>query len=189
MQLEQNAPVVWLTGLSGSGKTTLAQSVAAELWRDGRSSEILDGDELRKTFSRSLGFSREDRNENVARIAFVAELLSRNSVLTIVAAISPYRDARSQARALLPTFIEVYLAPPLDTCVKRDTKGLYARALSGQLPHFTGISDVYEEPDNPELVLDTSVMSISAATTSILSAIAASEARRAFCIRPQDNAA
>jgi adenylylsulfate kinase len=148
--------VVWLTGLSGAGKSTIATALAPELAAAGRRVELLDGDVVRTHLSRGLGFSREDRDLNVARIAFVAHLLARNGVAVIVAAVSPYRQARADARATIGDFVEVHVAPPLEACVERDTKGLYAKALAGEIPQFTGVSDPYEPPDAPELALDTS---------------------------------
>lgn len=148
--------MVWFTGLSGAGKSTIAGALAPELHARGRNVEVLDGDVVRTHLSRGLGFSREDRDLNVARIAFVAHLLARNGVFVIVAAVSPYRNAREEARALIGDFVEVHVAPPLDECIARDTKGLYAKALAGDIPQFTGISDPYEPPERPELVIDTS---------------------------------
>jgi adenylyl-sulfate kinase len=141
---------------SGAGKSTITNALAPELIASGHKVEVLDGDVVRTHLSRGLGFSREDRDINVARIAFVAHLLARNGVFVIVAAVSPYRSAREVARALIGDFIEVHVAPPLDECISRDTKGLYAKALAGDIPQFTGISDPYESPERPELVLDTS---------------------------------
>lgn len=146
---------VWLTGLSGAGKSTLAQRVADALRRQGVPVEILDGDEVRTHFSRGLGFSREDRLENVRRVAYVAGLLVRHGVVVLVALISPYREARAQARELVGEFLEVYVRCPLEVLVRRDPKGLYARALRGEVSNFTGVSDPYEEPEAPDLVLDT----------------------------------
>lgn len=146
---------VWLTGLSGAGKSTVAQRVAAHLQQLGRAVEVLDGDEVRQHFSRGLGFSREDRMENVRRVAYVAGLLVRHGVVVLVALISPYREARAQARELVGDFLEVCVRCPLEVLVARDPKGLYARALRGEVQHFTGVSDPYEEPEFPDLVLDT----------------------------------
>lgn len=164
--------VVWLTGLSGAGKSTIAGALAAELRGAGRRVELLDGDVVRTHLSRGLGFTREDRDANVARIAFVAHLLARNGVVVVVAAISPFREARTQARALIGDFVEVHVAPPLETCVARDTKGLYRRALAGELEAFTGISDPYEPPDAPELTLDTSAEEPRASVARVLRRLA-----------------
>lgn len=148
--------VVWLTGLSGAGKTTITEALVPELRAAGRRVEVLDGDVVRTHLSKGLGFSREDRDENVARIAFVAHLLARNGVVVVVAAVSPYQQARREARRMIGDFVEVHVAPPFEECVKRDVKGLYEKALAGEIPRFTGVSDPYEPPTDPELVLDTS---------------------------------
>jgi adenylylsulfate kinase len=155
--------VVWLTGLSGAGKSTITESLAPRLRAAGKRVEVLDGDVVRTHLSKGLGFSREDRDLNVARIAFVAHLLARNGVYVIVAAVSPYRAAREAARALIGDFVEVHVAPPLEACVARDTKGLYAKALAGEIPQFTGVSDPYEPPASPEITLDTSKLSVAEA--------------------------
>jgi adenylyl-sulfate kinase len=152
--------VLWFTGLSGAGKSTLANALAPKLRRYGKRVELLDGDVVRTHLSKGLGFSRADRDANVARIAFVAHLLARNGVTVIVAAISPFREARDNARALIGDFVEVHVAPPLEECVKRDVKGLYKKAMAGEIAQFTGISDPYEEPLSPEIRLDTSVVKI-----------------------------
>jgi adenylylsulfate kinase len=154
--------VVWLTGLSGAGKSTITEALAPELRALGRKVEVLDGDAVRTHLSKGLGFSREDRDANVARIAYVAHLLARNGVVVIVAAVSPYRSARDDARRLVGDFVEVHVAPPLEECVRRDTKGLYEKALAGEIAQFTGVSDPYEPPEAPELVLDTSKLDLRA---------------------------
>ncbi len=150
-----NGFVVWLTGLPSAGKTTLAGLVAAALRERGLRVEVLDGDEVRSTLTKGLGFSREDRDENIRRIAWVAGVLARNGIVAITAAISPYRAARDQARREIGRFVEVHVRCPVERCIERDTKGLYARALRGDLPHFTGVSDPYEEPLHPEVVVET----------------------------------
>jgi len=152
--------VIWLTGLSGAGKSTIAEALAPELLAAGKKVELLDGDVVRTHLSRGLGFSREDRDINVARIAFVAHLLARNGVVVLVSAISPYRATREAARATIGDFVEVHVAPPLEECIRRDTKGLYEKALAGAIPQFTGISDPYEAPEAPELTLDTSTLDL-----------------------------
>ena len=146
---------LWLTGLSGAGKSTLASAVADELRRAGVRVETLDGDEVRQNLSKGLGFSREDRDTNIRRIGYVANLLSRNGVVVISAAISPYRAVRDEVRREIGAFVEVHVKASLEECVRRDTKGLYARALAGEIAQFTGVSDPYEEPLAPELVIDT----------------------------------
>jgi adenylylsulfate kinase len=163
---------VWLTGLSGAGKSTITEALVPELRAAGRKVEVLDGDVVRTHLSKGLGFSREDRDLNVARIAFVAHLLARNGVAVIVAAVSPYRQAREDARRLIGDFIEVHVAPPLEECVRRDTKGLYQKALAGEIERFTGVSDPYEPPENAELVLDTSKIDVATAVASVKGALA-----------------
>ena len=147
---------LWLTGLSGSGKSTVARLAAGQLRDRGYKVEVLDGDDVRQNLCAGLGFSRADRDENVRRIAFVADLLSRNGVVTFVAAVSPFRAARDAARARMGTrFVEVHVRASVETCVRRDVKGLYERARAGEIPGFTGVSDPYEEPQAPELALET----------------------------------
>jgi 3',5'-nucleoside bisphosphate phosphatase len=147
---------VWLTGLSGSGKSTVGRLVAGHLRDLGHRVEVLDGDDLRQNLSADLGFSREDRNRNVHRIAWVSDLLSRNGVITFVAAVSPFREPRDAARARMGNrFLEVYVRASVEACERRDVKGLYQRARSGQIQGFTGVDDPYEEPLSPELVIDT----------------------------------
>jgi len=146
---------LWLTGLSGAGKSTLATAVGHELRRRGVRVEVLDGDEVRQNLSKGLGFTREDRDTNIRRIGYVAKLLTRNGVVVITAAISPYRAVRDEVRREIGAFVEVYVKASLDECVRRDTKGLYRRALAGEIPQFTGVSDPYEEPLRPELAIDT----------------------------------
>ncbi len=146
---------LWLTGMSGAGKSTLARILEERLRAACRPVEVLDGDLVRTHLSKGLGFTKEDRDENIRRIGFVCELLSRNGVAVIVAAISPYREARESVRARIPCFVEVHVACPLGVLVERDTKGLYQRALAGEILHFTGVSDPYEPPASAEVVLDT----------------------------------
>ena len=147
---------VWLTGLSGSGKSTIGTLAATRLRAHGRAVEILDGDVVRENLCKELGFSRADRDTNVRRIAFVADLLTRNGVVVVVGAISPYRAARDEARELMgDRFIEVHVRASLSECERRDTKGLYEKARAGEIEHFTGVSDPYEEPLQPEMAIDT----------------------------------
>lgn len=147
--------VLWFTGLSGAGKSTLSALVAEELRRRGVHVEVLDGDEVRTHLSKGLGFSKEDRDTNVRRIGFVAKLLARAGACAITAAISPYREVRDEQRAQIDRFVEVYCACPIDALAARDPKGLYKRALAGEIPHFTGIGDPYEPPLSPEVTLHT----------------------------------
>ena len=159
---------LWFTGLSGAGKSTLAAAVSAELRVRGIPVEVLDGDEVRQNLSRGLGFSREDRDINIRRIGYVAKLLTRNGVAVITAAISPYRAIRDEVRESIGAFLEVYVKASLDECIRRDTKGLYARALAGELPQFTGVSDPYEEPLSPELVIDTEREEVAESATRVI---------------------
>ena len=146
---------LWFTGLSGAGKSTLAEILKQRLRERGRLVEILDGDEVRTHLSKGLGFSREDRDINIKRIAFVAKLLTRNGVATISAAIAPYREARVWARQEIGNFVEVYVKCPLEVCRQRDVKGLYKLVDEGKIKNFTGVDDPYEEPENPEVVVET----------------------------------
>src|SRR5215831_2497030 len=146
---------IWFTGLSGAGKSTLSEAIQERLTAMGRNVEILDGDIVRTHLSKGLGFSREDRDTNIKRIAFVCSLLTRNGVICISAAISPYREAREWARNEIGNFVEVYLKCPIEVCRKRDVKGLYKLADEGKITGFTGVDDPYEEPEHPELVIET----------------------------------
>ena len=151
---------LWFTGLSGAGKSTLANLVAEELKKRGRRVEILDGDEVRTNLSKGLGFSKEDRDTNIRRIGYVCRLLARNGVIAISAAISPYREVRDEVRRGHDRFFEVFMKCSLDRLVERDVKGLYKKALAGEIGSFTGVSDPYEEPLTPELVLDSGVETV-----------------------------
>ena len=144
---------LWLTGLSGAGKSTVADLLHRKLCDHGARVEVLDGDVVRTQLCKGLGFSREDRDENIRRIGLVCELLSRNGVIAIVAAISPYREARDGVRRRLPDFMEVYMDCPVAVLVARDVKGLYKKALAGEIAHFTGVSDPYEHPLAPEITI------------------------------------
>ncbi len=146
---------LWFTGLSGAGKTTIAEIVEHELRERERRVEVLDGDIVRTNLSKGLTFSRDDRNINVLRIGFVANLLTRNGVGVIVSAISPFKEARDQVRRRIVDFVEIFVDAPLEVCAERDVKGLYAKAFSGEIPQFTGVSDPYEAPNAPDLVLKT----------------------------------
>jgi adenylylsulfate kinase len=147
---------LWFTGLSGAGKTTISGLLEKELRERGSKLEILDGDIVRENLSKGLGFSKEDRDINIRRIAFVADLLSRNGVPVITAAISPYAEIRDEAHELMgDRFIEVYVKASVEVCAERDPKGLYEKAFKGEIKEFTGVSDPYEEPLDPELTLDT----------------------------------
>lgn len=146
---------LWFTGLPCSGKSAVADRVAEILRARGLRVERLDGDIVRQDLTRDLGFSREDRNENIRRVTFVAKLLTRNGVAVLTSFISPYRDIRARARQEIGNFIEVYTKCSLETCIQRDVKGMYQKAIRGEIKEFTGISDPYEEPENPEILLET----------------------------------
>src|SRR6059036_386701 len=163
--------VVWFTGLSGAGKSTIANALQSELTRRGRHSELLDGDELRTHLSKGLGFSKEDRDTNIRRIGYVARLIARSGGVAITAAISPYREVRDELRGQTPGFVEVFVRAPLDTLVERDTKGLYRKAIRGEIANFTGVSDPYEEPLSPEVVVDSSTESVEESLQRIFAAL------------------
>lgn len=146
---------IWFTGLSGSGKSTLSEVIEQHLKALGRNVEVLDGDIVRTHLSKGLGFSREDRDTNIKRIGFVCNLLTRNGVICISAAIAPYRDARDWARKEIGNFVEVYVRCPIDVCRQRDVKGLYKLVDEGKIKNFTGVDDPYEEPLHPELIVET----------------------------------
>lgn len=157
--MEHKGFTLWFTGLSGSGKTTLARGVEAILRERSMKVEVLDGDIIRQNLSKGLGFGKEDRDTNIKRIGFVCELLTRNGVVAIGSAISPYQEVRDFVRQDIGDFVLVYVKCPLDVLIQRDVKGLYQKALSGEIPNFTGISDPYEEPLDPEIIVDTAVES------------------------------
>jgi len=146
---------VWFTGLPSSGKSTVARLLERTLTEQGWRVEVLDGDEVRQRLSRGLGFSKADRDENIRRIAYVAKLITHCGGIAITCAISPYRELRAQAREEIGQFVEVYVKCPLEVCIARDVKGLYAKALRGEIQNFTGLSDPYEEPLRPEITLET----------------------------------
>lgn len=146
---------LWLTGLPCAGKSTLAARIAFELEKHSSKVEVLDADVVRTTLCKGLGFTREDRDENVARLGWVCRVLNRHGVTAVVAAVSPYRETRDLLRRNIPGFVEVYVRAPLQVCIKRDVKGMYRKALAGEISHFTGIDDPYEAPDAPDIVVDT----------------------------------
>jgi adenylylsulfate kinase len=152
---EQEGFTVWFTGLSGAGKSTLAEMLFHELRRRDRKVELLDGDVVRTNLSKGLGFSKEDRDTNILRIGFVANLLTRNGVACVVSAISPYRYARNQCRAMIKEFVEVHVHATVEECARRDVKGLYQKAMAGEIKGFTGVDDPYEPPQSPEIFIDT----------------------------------
>ncbi|MBP6876264.1 MAG: adenylyl-sulfate kinase [Candidatus Eisenbacteria bacterium] len=159
---------LWFTGLSGSGKSTLATAVAEELRKRNLKVEILDGDVVRTNLSKGLGFSKEDRDINIRRIGFVCNLLSRNEVVAIAAAISPYKAIRNENRALIKRFVEVYCECPLEVLAERDVKGLYKKAMAGEIKGFTGVDDPYEAPENPEIRIRSDKETVSESVNKIL---------------------
>ena len=175
MTTNETGFVLWLTGLSGAGKSTVAAKLAPALAERGHRVELLDGDEVRTNLCQGLGFSRADRDTNIARIGYVAGKLARHGVVVLVAAISPYRQARDQVRASVDRFVEVHVAAPVGVCAERDVKGLYAKALTGQLPHFTGVSDPYEAPLRPEIVLHTEAQSVDESVHQVLAWLEANQ--------------
>ncbi len=162
---------VWFTGLSGAGKTTIGRAVWAELLTQGLTAEFLDADHLRKHLNRDLGFSKEDRDENIRRIGFAAHLLTRQGVVALVAAISPYRVVREEVRRTIGNFLEVYVSTPLGVCERRDPKGLYKKARAGELRGFTGVDDPYEPPLAPEIQIDTDRENIKESTDKVVGAV------------------
>jgi len=167
--------VLWLTGLSGAGKSTIAAKLGPALAERGHRVELLDGDEVRTNLCQGLGFSREDRDTNIARIGYVAGKLAKHGVAVLVAAISPYRQARDLVRAEVDNFVEIHVAAPVSTCAERDPKGLYAKALSGEIKHFTGVSDPYEPPLAAEIVLHTEAESVDESVEQVIAWLEASE--------------
>jgi len=170
---------LWFTGLSGAGKSTLSGLLAAEFKRRNYKIEVLDGDVVRTNLGKGLSFSREDRDINVRRIGFVCDLLSRNGVIAMSAAISPYKAIRRECRELVEShgaaFVEVYAKCSLDELVRRDVKGLYKKALAGEIENFTGVSDPYEEPENAEVVVDSATQSVESSYRQILDYLEAKE--------------
>jgi adenylylsulfate kinase len=168
MQFQQPGVTVWFTGLSGAGKTTISRAVEQELKSYGYKVEILDGDVVRQNLTKGLGFSKEDRDENIRRVGFVAELLTRNQVIVLVSAISPYQKIREEVRQKIGNFVEVYVNAPLAICEQRDVKGLYKKARAGEIKNFTGIDDPYEAPLNPEVECRTDLESVEESVSKVL---------------------
>ncbi|MEL6225129.1 MAG: adenylyl-sulfate kinase [Cyanobacteria bacterium J06626_14] len=168
MSDSQRGVTIWFTGLSGSGKTTIRMALEQKLRDRGLKVEVLDGDIVRQNLTKGLGFSKEDRDENIRRIGFVSNLLTRNGVIVMVSAISPYRAVRDEVRERIGDFIEVYANAPLEVCEERDVKGLYKKARSGEIKQFTGISDPYEAPLNPEVECRTDLESLEESTEKVL---------------------
>jgi adenylyl-sulfate kinase len=171
--LKQKGLVLWFTGLSGSGKSTIAVEVEKQLYEKGYATYLLDGDNIRHGLNSNLGFSDEDREENLRRIREVAALFKDAGLITLVSFISPFRKSREETRKLIgeENFIEIYIKADIETCSKRDPKGLYEKALKGEIPEFTGISSPYEEPENPEILVDTRVLSIDESVAEIVEKI------------------
>ena len=167
--MEQKGVTVWFTGMSGAGKTALALRLEEELRARGLRVERLDGDIVRQSLTRDLGFSEEDRAKNIERITFVAKLLTRNDVAVLCSFISPYRQVRADTREQVGNFVEVYCYAPLETLIERDVKGLYKKAIAGEIKNFTGISDPYEPPENPEVMIDSGTETIEESLVKILS--------------------
>lgn len=171
--IQRHGLTIWLTGLSGAGKTTLAHYLFKRLSEAGYPVEMLDGDIIRQHLTKGLGFSKEDRDENIRRIGFVAELLTRHGVIVIVSAISPYRDVRDEVRSKIGRFVEVFVNAPLSVCEERDVKGLYKRARAGEICNFTGIDDPYEPPLHPDVECCTHLESIEESAAKILRVVMA----------------
>ncbi len=165
---KQRGVTVWFTGLSGAGKSTIAQAVESQLRQWGYGLEVLDGDIVRTNLTKGLGFSRADRDENIRRIGFVSHLLTRNGVIVLVSAISPYREIRAEVRDRIQDFVEVYVDAPLQVCEDRDVKGLYKRARAGEIKQFTGIDDPYEPPLSPEVHCHTDQESVEESVVKVL---------------------
>jgi adenylylsulfate kinase len=168
MQYQQPGVTVWFTGLSGAGKTTISRAVEKELKSYGYKVEILDGDIVRQHLTKGLGFSKEDRDENIRRVGFVANLLTRNQVIVLVSAISPYRELREEVRQQIVNFVEVYVNAPLAVCEQRDVKGLYKKARAGEIKNFTGIDDPYEAPLRPEVECRTDLETLDESVSKVL---------------------
>src|SRR4051812_33883057 len=160
--------ILWLTGLSGAGKSTISEAIAPLIEARGKKVEFLDGDVVRTHLSKGLTFSREDRDTNVRRIGWVADLVARHGGGAIVAAISPFREVREELKRMYPNFIEVYVEATVEECAKRDVKGLYARAMRGEIPNFTGVSDPYEPPLHPEIAVRTGHQSVAESARTVI---------------------
>ena len=166
--MEQKGVTVWFTGMSGAGKTALAIPLEAELRKRGLKVERLDGDIVRQSLTRDLGFSKEDRDKNIERVTFVAKLLTRNGVAVLCSFISPYRAVRAQVKEEVGNFVEVYCYASMETLIERDVKGLYKKALAGEIKNFTGVSDPYEAPENPDVLIDSGAETIEESLGKIL---------------------
>ena len=171
MRTQHSGVVTWFTGLSGAGKTTICRAVEQKLRSQGYKVEVLDGDIVRENLTKGLGFSKADRDENIRRIGFVANLFARNGVIVLVSAISPYREIRDEVRKKVGSFIEVYVNAPLNVCEDRDVKGLYKRARAGEIKNFTGIDDPYEPPTQPEVECRTDIETLEESMDKVLNSI------------------
>jgi adenylyl-sulfate kinase len=169
--VNQPGVTIWLTGLSGAGKSTIADGLASHLRDHGLAVEVLDGDVVRTNLSKGLGFSKEDRDTNIRRIGFVAEMLTRHGVVVIVAAISPYREVRDEVKERIGRFVEVFVTCPIEVLAERDVKGLYRKALAGELANFTGVSDPYEAPEHADIVVDTSTETVQESVARVVAAV------------------
>jgi adenylylsulfate kinase len=162
---------VWFTGLPCCGKTTIADQVAIVLKKKDYTVERLDGDVVRLGLTSNLGFSKKDRDENIRRVTFVAKMLTRNNVIVLATFVSPFREQRRNARKEIERFVEVYVRCPVEICMKRDVKGMYQRALEGKIKHFTGVDDPYEEPEHPELIVDTDKETVEDSVNKVLNTL------------------
>ena len=165
---DQRGFTAWFTGLPCSGKTTIADGVAEVLRGRGLKVELLDGDIVRKGLTSDLGFSKEDRDENIKRVTYVSKLLTRNDVAVLATFVSPYRERRAKTREEIGDFVEIYTRCPVEICIERDEKGMYKKAIAGEIKNFTGIDDPYEEPEDPELILDTDKMGVEECVQKVL---------------------
>lgn len=169
--MTQKGVTLWFTGLPCSGKSTIADTVATELQQRGLKAERLDGDIIRKHLWKELGFSKEDRDENIRRAAFLARLLTKNGIAVLTSFISPYRELRDYARREIGDFVEIYVKCPVEVCIQRDTRGMYKKALAGEIPNFTGVSDPYEEPLNPEVLIESDKETLEESVTKVMTRI------------------
>jgi len=167
----QKGVTLWFTGLPCSGKSSIADVVADELRKMGLKAERLDGDVIRKHLWKELGFSKEDRDENIRRAAFLSGLFTRNGIMVLTSFISPYKELRDYARKEIGDFVEIYVKCPVDVCIQRDTRGMYKKALAGEIKNFTGVSDPYEEPVNPELVIESDKESLEESVAEVVDKI------------------
>jgi adenylylsulfate kinase len=173
MEPQQPGVTVWFTGLSGAGKTTISSAIEKKLKSYGYKVEVLDGDLVRQNLTKGLGFSKEDRDENIRRVGFVSALLTRNEVIVLVSANSPYQETRQEVRHRIGNFVEVYVNAPLEVCEKRDVKGLYKKARSGEIKNFTGINDPYQPPLNPEVECRTDLETLEESVSKVLAKLKA----------------